>query len=83
MISEELVEMYETGVPANGLPVAAWEKSTFSQGNSNCVEVGDAGAWVAFRDSKNPGGPALVFTPGEMSAFVQGVREGQFDHFVI
>lgn len=31
------------------------------------------------RDSKNPDGPALAFTPAEWEAFVRGVKDGEFD----
>jgi hypothetical protein len=34
---------------------------------------------VAVRDSKNPDGPALLFTRREWEAFLGGVRDGQFD----
>jgi hypothetical protein len=34
---------------------------------------------VGVRDSKNPGGPALVFTPGEWDAFTGGVTDGEFN----
>jgi Domain of unknown function (DUF397) len=61
---------------------AAWRKSSFSSGNGGaCVEVAilrgateEGGSLVALRDSKDPAGPALVFTPGEWQAFVAGVR---------
>jgi hypothetical protein len=61
---------------------AAWRKSSFSSGNGGaCVEVaivpgatGASGRVVALRDSKDPGGPALVFTPDEWRAFLCGVR---------
>lgn len=60
---------------------AQWFKSSRSASNKECVEV----AWLAeghvgVRDSKNPEGPALVFTPGEWAAFTGGVRDGEFDH---
>ncbi|WP_436761288.1 DUF397 domain-containing protein [Streptosporangium sp. V21-05] len=46
----------------------------------NCVEVaGLSGGRAAVRDSKDPSGPALVFTRGEWAAFVGGVRNGEFD----
>ncbi|MEV5836760.1 DUF397 domain-containing protein [Nocardia sp. NPDC052112] len=57
-----------------------WFKSSHSGSQSACVEVAwlDGGK-VGVRDSKNPTGPALVFTPGEWDAFAEGVQEGQFD----
>ncbi|WP_433665550.1 DUF397 domain-containing protein [Nocardia sp. CA-128927] len=36
------------------------------------------GGLVGVRDSKNPTGPALVFTPGAWDAFTAGVVDGQF-----
>jgi hypothetical protein len=44
------------------------------------VEVADLpDGGRAVRDSKDREGPALVFTPGEWSAFAEGVRAGEFD----
>ena len=59
---------------------ARWRKSTRSTTSGNCVEVADnlPGA-IAVRDSKNPTGPALVFAPAEWQAFVEGVKDGEFD----
>jgi hypothetical protein len=31
------------------------------------------------RDSKNPTGPALIFTPGTWAEFVEGAKAGEFD----
>jgi hypothetical protein len=42
------------------------------------VEVAFVGGQVAVRDSKNPTGPALVFTAAEWTAFVGGVTAGEF-----
>jgi hypothetical protein len=33
---------------------------------------------VGVRDSKNPAGPALIFTPSEWDAFTTGVQVGEF-----
>lgn len=59
----------------------AWFKSSYSEGSSQCVEVAwlDGGG-VGVRDSKNPTGPTLVFTPGEWDAFAAGMRDGEFQH---
>ena len=60
---------------------AIWRKSIRSQGDgANCVEVaGNLPGVIAVRDSKNPEGAALIFTPGEWAAFTGGVKDGEFD----
>lgn len=57
---------------------AAWRKSTRSQ-TSNCVEVAPLPAAVALRDSKNRGGPVLLFDRAEWRSFLAGAKNGQFD----
>lgn len=65
---------------AQDLRRAEWRKSTCSANGSTCVEVaGNLSGIVAVRDSKDPDGPKLVFTPDEWRAFVAGVRSGEFD----
>jgi uncharacterized protein DUF397 len=66
---------------------AAWRKSSYSGGNGGaCVEVAivsggteASGGAVALRDSKNPTGPALLFTPDEWREFTRAVRHGEAD----
>jgi hypothetical protein len=60
------------------LPDAVWRKSRHSAANG-CVEVAMIGDVVAVRDSKDPSGSVLVFHPHEWSAFVSGVKDGEFD----
>jgi Domain of unknown function (DUF397) len=60
------------------LSTAKWRKSTRSGGNG-CVEVAFVEGRVAVRDSKDRGGPALIFTAHEWEAFIGGVRDGQFE----
>ena len=62
-------------------PVAAtWQRSSFCNGASSCVEVAElANGNVALRDGKEQDGPVLVFTPSEWAAFTAGVRDGEFD----
>jgi hypothetical protein len=69
------------GMPASDLPAVTWRKSRRSgpQGG-NCVEVAELpDGQVAIRNSRDAAGPALVFTPGEWTAFVSGARDGDFD----
>ena len=63
------------------LPGAVWRKASYSNGNGgNCVAVAALPAGGrAVRDSKDPTGPALTFTPAEWVAFTAGVRAGEFD----
>ncbi|MBO4207643.1 DUF397 domain-containing protein [Micromonospora echinofusca] len=52
---------------------ARWRKSTRSGSNGgDCVEVADnlAGV-VAVRDSKDPAGPVLAFTPAAWARFIR------------
>jgi hypothetical protein len=51
-----------------------------SSATSQCVEAAALGGGrIAVRDSKDPDGPVLVFTPEEWSAFLAGVKGGEFD----
>ena len=56
-----------------------WRKSSRSGFNGNCVEFSQLGNAVAVRDSKNPTGPALLFTPTEWKHFVDAAKHGKFD----
>ncbi|GAA3094568.1 DUF397 domain-containing protein [Streptosporangium carneum] len=63
------------------LSTAAWRKSSLSGGNGGqCVEVAtNLPGTIAVRDSKNPHGPKLLFTPTEWNTFVEGIKTGRFD----
>jgi len=57
-----------------------WRKSTRSGGNSDCVEAADLrDGGTAVRDSKDPDGPILCFAAAEWTAFIAGVKDGEFD----
>ncbi|MEV0593152.1 DUF397 domain-containing protein [Nonomuraea cavernae] len=60
--------------------MAEWRKATASGDVGQCVEVAtNLPGIVAVRDSKDPNGPALVFTPQEWKAFLHGAGRGEFD----
>ncbi|GAA3842536.1 hypothetical protein GCM10022226_76560 [Sphaerisporangium flaviroseum] len=75
------------------LSSATWQKSSFTGSNGgNCVEVAELtgvsdapghkaehAELIAVRDSKDPDGPKLFFTPAEWDAFLQGVKASEFD----
>ncbi|WP_433439904.1 DUF397 domain-containing protein [Nonomuraea sp. CA-141351] len=63
------------------LGTATWRKSTRSgPDGGNCVEVAELSSGRrGVRDSKNPTGPALIFTSDEWNAFIGGVKAGEFD----
>ncbi|GAA3090554.1 DUF397 domain-containing protein [Streptosporangium carneum] len=63
------------------LELATWVKSSRSSSNGGeCVEVALlSGDRRGVRDSKDPSGPALVFTRPGWGAFVSGVKRGEFD----
>jgi Domain of unknown function (DUF397) len=71
------------GIPAGQLTGAAWQKSRRSNPGGNCVELAALpGGEVAVRNSRDPEGPALVYTVDEIAAFLAGARYGDFDHLI-
>ncbi|RDI68097.1 DUF397 domain-containing protein [Nocardia pseudobrasiliensis] len=63
------------------LSTAVWFKSSRSYASGDCLEVAYlAQGMVGIRDSKQPTGPALLFTPTEWSAFTADLMTGRFGH---
>ncbi|MGW4894375.1 DUF397 domain-containing protein [Kitasatospora sp. NPDC004240] len=65
-------------MPAD-LTGARWYKSSYSSNGGSCVELApDFPGLAPVRDSKDPGGPALVFPAAAWSSFLDAVRAGEF-----
>ncbi|MFE4358948.1 DUF397 domain-containing protein [Kitasatospora xanthocidica] len=71
--------MVSTFPPVAAVAGLEWRKSSYSGAQSDCVEVavGLPGA-VPVRDSKDSGGPALLFPADAWSSFLAGVKAGEF-----
>jgi Domain of unknown function (DUF397) len=63
--------------------VLGWHKATCSTGTGACVEVARIDGGVAVRHSQDPDGPMIRYTTLEWTAFLQGVRNGEFDTYAI
>lgn len=77
-----MVRIYN-GMCATDLPSEGWRRPWSGGNGGNCVEALrlDDGR-VALRQSTDPSGPALIYTRGEIDAFIQGAKAGQADFLV-
>lgn len=73
------MESLPNGIQADSITGARWIKSSASNPNGECVEIARVGDEFAMRNSRDPQGPALVYTRAEIAAFVEGARRGDFD----
>jgi hypothetical protein len=65
------------GIPARDLPGVTWRRSRRSSPNGNCVEIAAVGREsMAVRDSKDPDGPALIYSPAAIARLIEAVRIG-------
>jgi hypothetical protein len=69
------------GMPASELGEMGWERPWSGTSGGQCVEMKRlTDGRVAVRQSTDPAGPALIYTPEEIGAFVTGVKNGLADH---
>jgi hypothetical protein len=57
-----------------------WIRATADGDNGQCVELRRTEDGVDIRDSKDPDGPVLHYTPAEFAAWLDGAKKGEFDH---
>jgi len=73
----------DNGVPAGRITGVCWQKSSASNPSGNCVELAKLpDGEIAVRNSRDPSGPALVYTRAEMAAFLHGAKDGDFDNLI-
>ncbi|MCA1282107.1 DUF397 domain-containing protein [Saccharopolyspora sp. 7B] len=56
-----------------------WRKSSYSGGQTNCVEVGRLAGRAGIRDSKDRDGGALTASSEQWSAFISALKDGRFE----
>jgi hypothetical protein len=54
--------------------MTGWRKSSYSNPSGNCIETAEVPEGIAVRDSKDPDGPHLAFTPEAWQAFVRDLQ---------
>ncbi|UUU28252.1 DUF397 domain-containing protein [Streptomyces sp. DSM 40750] len=65
---------------ARDLGTQDWHRPWSDDAGGACVEVKKlSDGRVAVRQSTDPDGPALLFTPHEMTSFLAGVKAGEAD----
>jgi hypothetical protein len=64
------------------LTTTTWIKASRSGDSGDCVEMRRHAGGVEVRDSKDPHGPVLRFTPSEFAAWLDGARKAEFDHLL-
>ena len=56
-----------------------WRKAKRSKANGACTEVALAAGTIIIRDSKDPQGPVLYYSPESWRSFIGETRMGRFD----
>lgn len=74
---------HSNGTRAADLGPVTWRRPAGATEDGESLEfaVLDDGQ-VAVRNARDPEGPVLVYTPAEISAFVDGAKKGEFDDMV-
>jgi hypothetical protein len=77
------MSQHYNGMSAERVEGARWHKSRHSNPNGSCLELAALhDGSIAVRNSRFPDGPALVYTPAEIAAFIRGAKDGEFDYLL-
>jgi hypothetical protein len=71
------------GMPASNLQEAHWRKGQRSSATGNCVQTAKLpSGGVGIRNSRQPDGPVLLFGDAEIRAFLEAIKNGEFDELL-
>jgi Domain of unknown function (DUF397) len=71
------------GMLATELGNVPWQKSQHSNPNGACVELAALpNGEIAMRNSRFPAGAVLLYTQAEITAFLAGAKDGEFDNLL-
>jgi hypothetical protein len=77
------MQQTRNGVPAASLGTGGWSKPWSGANGGSCLEAKKLpDGQIALRQSADPAGPALIFQPHEIRAFINGAKEGLADYLV-
>lgn len=78
------MQVTHNGMPAAGLTEVTWAASRHGEPRAARAELAALpGGSVAMRNSRDPDGPALIYTQAEIEAFIDGAKDGDFDHLIV
>ena len=69
-------------LPPSDQEKLTWIKARASQGFGMCVELASHSDGIAVRHSATPDDGALLFSRDEFRAFLDGAKNGEFDHLL-
>lgn len=58
---------------------AQWHSGSQTEQGERRIEIAFVDGMIGMRDSADPDGAVLVFTPAEWDAFLGGVQDNEFD----
>ncbi|HEY2443474.1 MAG TPA: DUF397 domain-containing protein [Streptosporangiaceae bacterium] len=71
------------GMPDVGLHEADWHAGRPGDGRDGRIELAILpGGQIAMRNSRDSGGPVLIYTNAEIEAFIAGAKDGDFDDLI-